>query len=126
MSLDVSDPASIEGWLIRSRRLTGLIERVSASSAASRRAWPVLGTGRSDILVAGAVVVRLLAERFRSRGLVCSTQGLRYGLARLAAAEAMADLGGNPGGHPGGHPGESPRRRPGGRAARPPGGSRSS
>jgi hypothetical protein len=31
-----------------------------------------------------------LLERFRAPGLLCSTQGLRYGLARLAAEEWRA------------------------------------
>lgn len=87
------DPSSIEGWLIESSRLEGLIDRVSSSAARDREGWPVMGTGRSDILVAGVMVVRQLAERFRSRGLICSTQGLRYGLARLAAAEAAQGQG---------------------------------
>ena len=60
--------------------------RVASSRARERDGWPVLGRGRSDIVVAGALVVRQLSHRFRSGGLVCSTQGLRYGLARLAAA----------------------------------------
>jgi hypothetical protein len=34
--------------------------------------------------------VSLLIERFPSAGLVCSTQGLRYGLARMAAEELAA------------------------------------
>jgi len=54
-----------------------------------------MGEGRADIVVAGALVVGLLAERFPSGGLVCSTQGLRFALARLAAEEA--GLGGSPG-----------------------------
>jgi len=91
------DPSSIEGWLIEARRLNGLIDRVASSSVQQRETWPVMGTGRSDILVAGVVVVRQLAERFRSRGLICSTQGLRYGLARLAAAEAARGQGDHPG-----------------------------
>lgn len=86
--LSVYEPLLIEGWVIESGRLEGLIQRVASSTEESRSRWPVLGSGRSDIVVAGAIVVGLLAERFRSRGLVCSTQGLRYGLARLAAAEA--------------------------------------
>jgi exopolyphosphatase/guanosine-5'-triphosphate,3'-diphosphate pyrophosphatase len=87
------DPSSIEGWLIDSSRLDGLIDRVAYSAASDRDGWPVMGTGRSDILVAGVMVIRQLAERFRSRGLICSTQGLRYGLARLAAAEAAQGQG---------------------------------
>jgi len=47
----------------------------------------VLGSGRADIVVAGARVVLLLTRRFRSRGLICSTRGLRYALARIAVAE---------------------------------------
>jgi exopolyphosphatase/guanosine-5'-triphosphate,3'-diphosphate pyrophosphatase len=86
--LSAYEPALIEGWVIESGRLEELIQRVAASTEEARRGWPVLGRGRSDIVVAGALAIRLLAERFHSRGLVCSTQGLRYGLARLAAAEA--------------------------------------
>lgn len=86
--LSVYEPAMIEGWVIESGRLEELNRKVVASTEEGRGGWPVLGRGRSDIVVAGALVVGLLAERFRSRGLVCSTQGLRYGLARLAASEA--------------------------------------
>ena len=49
---------------------------------------------RSRFVVAGALAVGLLAERFPAPALVCSTQGLRYGLVRLAAEEAR---GGGPG-----------------------------
>ncbi len=83
-------PDLIEGWLIGTDRLEKLIERVVGSTEAERREWNSLGRGRSDIVTAGAVVVRLLARRFRSQGLVCSTQGLRYGLARLAITDEFA------------------------------------
>jgi exopolyphosphatase/guanosine-5'-triphosphate,3'-diphosphate pyrophosphatase len=85
--LSAYDPALIEGWMIRAPRLEGLVERIAHSSHEEREQWVVLGRGRSDIVVAGALVIRRLARRFRSAGLVCSTHGLRYGLARLAASE---------------------------------------
>ncbi len=85
--LTAYDPGLIEGWLIRGERLESLIERVVTSTSQARDGWVVLGRGRSDIVVAGALVIRRLARRFRSSGLVCSTHGLRYGLARLAASE---------------------------------------
>jgi exopolyphosphatase/pppGpp-phosphohydrolase len=44
-----------------------------------------MGEGRADIVVAGVLVVQALMERFPSPMLVCSTQGLRFGLAREAA-----------------------------------------
>jgi exopolyphosphatase/guanosine-5'-triphosphate,3'-diphosphate pyrophosphatase len=91
--LAVYEPARIEGWLIDSSRLGDLIQRVVSSTQKGRGEWPVLGQGRADIVVAGALAVGLLAQRFPSRGLICSTQGLRYGLARLAAAEAIQRLG---------------------------------
>lgn len=81
------DPALIEGWIIKAPRLEALAERVLSSTVQEREGWLVLGKGRSDIVVAGALVIQRLARRFRSAGLVCSTHGLRYGLARLAATE---------------------------------------
>ena len=52
-----------------------------------------MGEGRADIIGGGALVVGLLVERFQAPGLMCSTQGLRYGLARLAAEEAAERAG---------------------------------
>jgi exopolyphosphatase/guanosine-5'-triphosphate,3'-diphosphate pyrophosphatase len=85
--IDTYDPAMIEGWTIRSDRLEQLTTQVARSTSEEREGWAVLGRGRSDIVVAGALVIRRLARRFRSSGLLCSTHGLRYGLARLAAQE---------------------------------------
>jgi exopolyphosphatase/guanosine-5'-triphosphate,3'-diphosphate pyrophosphatase len=79
------DPALLEGYLILSERANSLIHGILTSSHKERRSWPAMGEGRADIVVAGALVVRGLLRRFPSAGLVCSTQGLRYGLAREAA-----------------------------------------
>lgn len=82
------EPSRLEGWCIRPDRLRQLVGQLRSSPHEQRRALNIMGEGRADIVVAGATVVALLAERFPSPGLVCSTQGLRYGLVRLAAAEA--------------------------------------
>jgi exopolyphosphatase/guanosine-5'-triphosphate,3'-diphosphate pyrophosphatase len=82
------EPAMLEGWCIRRERLPGLVGRLVQSRHDERRVLPVVGEGRADIVAAGALVVALLVDRFPSRGLVCSTQGLRYGLVRMAAEEA--------------------------------------
>ena len=87
--LDVYEPAAIEGWLITPSRLEDLGALLARSSHVERLARAVVGEGRADIVVAGALVVLELAARFPSPGLLCSTQGLRYGLARLAAEEAL-------------------------------------
>ncbi len=89
--LESYEPGALEGWMIPMPRLEALVERLVRMPHAERRALPAMGEGRADIVVAGALVVRMLAARFPSGGLVCSTQGLRYGLARLAAEEALEE-----------------------------------
>jgi len=66
------------------------VERIVRSTQAERRNMPVMGEGRADIVGAGALVVEGLLNRFQAPGLLCSTQGLRYGLVRLAAEEWRA------------------------------------
>jgi len=91
LGLSVYEPALLEGLPITRSRLEALIERLLSSSHEQRRTWPVMGESRADIVVAGCLVVGLLAERFPSSALICSTQGLRYGLVRLAAEEVRGE-----------------------------------
>src|SRR5262249_51297412 len=86
------EPSLLEGWVVARPRLESLLDRLLASSHEERRRLPAMGDGRADIVVAGALVVGLLIDRFPSTGLVCSTQGLRYGLARLAARELVSRM----------------------------------
>ena len=87
--LEQYDPTFIEGWGIKRDRLEQHATRLLGSNLKERRSWPGMGEGRADIVAAGAIVVRALADRFPAPALLCSTQGLRYGLARLAAEEAF-------------------------------------
>jgi len=87
LEIQAYDPGLLEGHYLPITRLHRLIDRLCASAQSDRRAWPIMGEGRADIVVAGALAVGVLAERFPSEQLICSTQGLRYGLARLAAEE---------------------------------------
>lgn len=84
------EPHRIEGWTVPEDRLAGLVRRLSTATHEEKRGWPVLGEGRADIVAAGALAVAEILYRFPAPGLTCSTQGLRYGLARLAADEAAA------------------------------------
>jgi exopolyphosphatase/guanosine-5'-triphosphate,3'-diphosphate pyrophosphatase len=81
------EPALIEGWCVRRERLLALVDRLVQWRHDERKVLPIVGEGRADIVAAGALVVAMLIERFPSTGLVCSTQGLRYGLVRMAAEE---------------------------------------
>jgi len=84
------DPSQLEGAYVPRERVLALVDRIVRATQAQRREMPVMGEGRADIVGSGALVVEGLLERFRAPGLVCSTQGLRYGLARLAAEEYEA------------------------------------
>jgi exopolyphosphatase / guanosine-5'-triphosphate,3'-diphosphate pyrophosphatase len=95
--LSTYTPSLVEGWMVEMSRLEALVERLRSSTEAERRRLSGLGTGRADIVVAGALAVRRLARRFQARGMVCSTRGLRYGLARLAAAGAWEGNSSSPG-----------------------------
>ena len=88
--LAVYEPSLIEGWWLPRERAQALVARIVSAGSEARRALPVMGEGRADIVAAGALVVEALLERFDAAGLLCSTQGLRYGLARRAAAEWVA------------------------------------
>jgi len=88
--LEAYDPSLLEGWSIRAERLAGIVDRLVRSRHQDRRGLAIVGEGRADIVVAGALVVALLCRRFPSGSLVCSTQGLRYGLARMAAEELFS------------------------------------
>jgi exopolyphosphatase/guanosine-5'-triphosphate,3'-diphosphate pyrophosphatase len=81
------DPAALEGWWIERGRALASIDHLVRASQEERRRLPIMGEGRADIIGAGALVVEALLRRFDAPGLVCSTQGLRYGLVRLAAEE---------------------------------------
>jgi len=84
------DPTQLEGSFLPRHRVLDLVDRIVHASQAERRAMPVMGEGRADIVGTGALVVEGLLLRFQAPGLVCSTQGLRYGLTRLAAEEYRA------------------------------------
>ena len=84
------DPAALVGWWIARPRAQELIEQLVGMSQQQRRTLPIMGEGRADIIGAGVLVVEELLRRFDAPGLVCSTQGLRYGLVRLAAEEWQA------------------------------------
>jgi exopolyphosphatase/guanosine-5'-triphosphate,3'-diphosphate pyrophosphatase len=84
------DPALLEGLWIDQSRTREIIRRLVTASHVQRRELPIMGEGRADIIGAGALVVEALLDRFQAPGLVCSTQGLRYALVRLAAEEWAA------------------------------------
>jgi exopolyphosphatase/guanosine-5'-triphosphate,3'-diphosphate pyrophosphatase len=88
--MNAYDPTLLEGAFMPRERVLALVDRLVRATHEERRAMPVMGEGRADIVGTGALVVEGLLERFQAPGLICSTQGLRYGLARLAGEEWRA------------------------------------
>jgi len=91
------EPGLIEGHPIPVSRLNERITALTRMTQAERRGLPVMGEGRADIVVAGALVVEEIVRRFPTTTLLCSTRGLRYALAHLAAEEAAREPEGTPG-----------------------------
>ncbi len=91
--LSAYDPGLLEGWRINRERFPTLVEQLLTTRHEERRGLAIVGEGRADIVGAGALAVQMLVERFPSAGLLCSTQGLRYGLVRMAAQEARGGSG---------------------------------
>ena len=88
--MNAYDPTLLEGAFMPRERVLALVDRLVRTTHEERRAMPGMGEGRADIVGTGALVVEGLLERFQAPGLICSTQGLRYGLARLAGEEWRA------------------------------------
>lgn len=82
------EPRLVEGHAIPVGRLVDQIADLCRMTQAQRRQLPIMGEGRADIVVAGALIVEEVVRRFPTAALLCSTRGLRYALADLAAVEA--------------------------------------
>src|SRR5580765_1537602 len=70
------DPAQLEGTYLPRQLVHQLVEQLVTATHEGRKAMPVMGEGRADIIGAGALVVESLLVRFQAPGLICSTQGL--------------------------------------------------
>jgi exopolyphosphatase / guanosine-5'-triphosphate,3'-diphosphate pyrophosphatase len=74
----------------------GLVARLATLTAAERRAVPGLDPGRADVIVAGAVIVREVLDRYGLDGLRFSVRDLLDGAALEAAALPAPEEGAAP------------------------------
>lgn len=56
--------------------------RLAQMSVEQRQALPGMQPNRADVLVAGATILTMAAEALGAKGIVVSTKGVRYGVAR--------------------------------------------
>ena len=74
------DPGRINRSTLTRRSVDRIIRQLSASTLQERRNFPGLEPGREDIILAGAIVVQELMERFGYAAMLVSDWGLREGV----------------------------------------------
>lgn len=85
LGLERYEASRVEGHWLSREAIRRWSEHLTGLSTSERELLRAVGEGRADIIVAGCVVVGAVLERSRMPGLVVSTQGLRYALARQLA-----------------------------------------
>jgi exopolyphosphatase/guanosine-5'-triphosphate,3'-diphosphate pyrophosphatase len=78
--LDEYDPGKITGSKLTKDTISDLVLKLSMSRLDERRRMPGLEQGREDIILAGAVIVQEIMERFGFRSMLVSDGGLREGI----------------------------------------------
>ncbi|MCK9420559.1 MAG: Ppx/GppA family phosphatase [Nitrospirae bacterium] len=73
-------PDTINGHTLARETVNAIVRKLTASTLKERRSIPGLETGREDIILAGAVVVQEIMERFGYMTMVVSDWGLREGI----------------------------------------------
>ncbi len=78
----LADAASIHGHLLARAEVERQIALYQKSTVAERRRIKGLHSGRADVILAGALIVAAIMDRFACSSLVVSAHGLRQGLLR--------------------------------------------
>jgi exopolyphosphatase/guanosine-5'-triphosphate,3'-diphosphate pyrophosphatase len=79
LALDPYDPDVVRGARLEAAELDRQIERYRTQDAEARRATVGLQPGRSDVILAGACIVRAVMQALGRTSLVVSDRGLRQG-----------------------------------------------
>ncbi len=80
MGLERYEAERVNAHVLSEAAVGRLLERLAAMSLEERRALPVMEPGREDLIVAGAVLTRVVMEVFGAPKLIVSEYGLREGL----------------------------------------------
>jgi exopolyphosphatase/guanosine-5'-triphosphate,3'-diphosphate pyrophosphatase len=81
------DVEKINGYIFDRCALADVYESLAAMSLAQRSSIAVIGSGRADVIVAGAAILLTAMEFFDQPSVTVSTQGLRYGVLKSGAAD---------------------------------------
>jgi exopolyphosphatase/guanosine-5'-triphosphate,3'-diphosphate pyrophosphatase len=74
------DPALVHGYHLTVAQLAELVDDLRRSAQAEREKMPGLDPRRADVILAGACILREIAERSGAPHVVVSDRGIRWGL----------------------------------------------
>jgi exopolyphosphatase/guanosine-5'-triphosphate,3'-diphosphate pyrophosphatase len=81
LDLDVYNPDTVEGRLLTRERIDLILKELLTMTGRQRLArYPVMEKGRQDVIVAGAVVIRAVMDRFGVGDLIVSDRGILEGI----------------------------------------------
>jgi exopolyphosphatase/guanosine-5'-triphosphate,3'-diphosphate pyrophosphatase len=96
--LDAYDPRRIHHQTLNAAEIGAVAEKLAAMTVAERAAMPVMAKGREDVIVAGALLLDELVQRFQLRRVIASEtdilDGVLLGLADRPDGGAAATLAG--------------------------------
>ena len=85
MGLATYDSARVHGYVMETRELADVVERLAAVPVEERRNITGLEPKRADVIVAGGLVAQALLERWEAAAVRVSDRGVRWGLAQALA-----------------------------------------
>lgn len=85
------DRCRVHGFRATERYVSGVLERLSAVSAAQRAAMPGLPADRAEVWPAGLVILSELLRYLHKNDFTVSTRGLRFGLIKSLAQGEIED-----------------------------------
>ena len=76
----VVSPETLQGYVLDSAAIDGLISRLADATIAERKTIPGLDPRRADIILGGAILLSQALARLGSHRVETSTRGLRWGV----------------------------------------------
>ncbi|UCF30631.1 MAG: exopolyphosphatase [bacterium] len=81
LAIDEYDPTLVNGHVLSRERVSGLVQKLCSLTSSQRLALPGMERGREDLIVAGAIIIDELMDRWQYDELLVSDWGLLEGIA---------------------------------------------
>jgi len=79
-NLTTYDPQRVDGFKLTSSKLLHLITEIKRRTLTERLRLPALQTGRADVILAGALILRHILQMWNKDYVLVSDRGLRFGV----------------------------------------------